>query len=251
MRVLSIDLDYIMGPSIELYNSLFFDNNPTTRWRDLFDNSNFKENHLVIDQGSLLYCFDVFLKALKDCENVSFGYEHDSILYDIKDFSNIDLINIDHHDDVLGGDYSGSMDYEIWKNGLEKEYFEIVNDNRVHEGNWIAWLASQKKLNSCVWIGNENSGNKSRNFFNEQIVPNYLNVEKENYKFDNYKFEHIFVCLSPQYIPKNHWHYFSMFIKVYEQFSGKDAIIHNKKYEHELRNLKVNDEILHQCSNGG
>ena len=27
MRVLSIDLDYIMGPSIELYNSLFFDDN--------------------------------------------------------------------------------------------------------------------------------------------------------------------------------------------------------------------------------
>ena len=160
MRVLSIDLDYIMGPSIELYNTLFYDNNPTTRWRDLFDRSDFKENHLVIDQGSLLYCFDVFLKALKDCENVSFGYEHDSILYDIKDFSNIDLINIDHHDDVFGGDYSGSMGYE---DGLKKEYFEIVKDNRVHEGNWIAWLASQKKLNSCVWIGNENSGNKSRN----------------------------------------------------------------------------------------
>ena len=78
-----------------------------------------------------------------------------------------------------------------------------------------------------------------------------MNVEREDYKFDNYKFDSIFICLSPQYIPKNHWHYFSMFIKVYEQFSGKDAIIHNKKYEHELRNLKVNDEILHQCSNGG
>ena len=112
-------------------------------------------------------------------------------------------------------------------------------------------MASQKKINSYVWIGNKNSPNKDRNYFNEQIVPNYLNVERENYKFDNYKFDQIFVCLSPQYTPKNHWHYFSMFIKVYEQFSGKDAIIHNKKYEHELRNLKVNDEILHQCSNGG
>ena len=83
MRVLSIDLDYIMGPSIELYNSLFFDDNQSTRWRNLFDNSNFKENHLVIDQGGLLYCFDVFLKALKNCENVSFGYEHDLSLIHI------------------------------------------------------------------------------------------------------------------------------------------------------------------------
>ena len=248
MRVLSIDLDYIMGPSIELYNGLFFDDNPETRWRDLFDRSDFKESHLVIDQSSLLFCFDTFLKALKNCNSVSFGYEHDSILYDIKDFSNIDLINIDHHDDVLGGDYSQDMDYE---SALKKEYFEVVKDNRVHEGNWIAWLASQKRINSCVWIGNENSGNKNRNFFNAKIVPNYLNVEKEDYKFDNYKFDHIFICLSPQYIPKNHWHYFSMFIKVYEEFSGKDAIIHNKQYEHELRNLQVNNEILHQCSNGG
>ena len=115
---------------------------------------------------------------------------------------------------------------------------------------WDSREINEKKLKSYTWIGNQNS-NKSKNYFNERIVHNYLNVHRENYKFDNYKFDHIFVWLSPQYIPKNHWHYFSMFIKVYEQFSGKDAIIHNKKYEHELRNLQVNNEILHQCSNGG
>jgi len=136
---------------------------------------------------------------------------------------------------------------------LEKEYIEILESNRIHEGNWIAWLASQNKIKSYTWIGNKNSGNKIRNDFNSEIVPNYLNVEKENYNFDNYNFDHIFVCLSPQYIPKNHWHYFSMFITAFEEFTGKDANIiswSNKKYEMELRHSKVTDEILHQCSNG-
>jgi hypothetical protein len=248
MRVLSIDLDYIMSPSIEIYADLYHDNNSLTRWRELFENSNFKENDFDIDTSNLLFCFNVFLKALKNCDNVSFGYEHDSILYGIEDFSDIDLINIDHHDDVFAGDFvCEESDYET---GLKKEYVGIVKDDRVHEGNWIAWLVSKKKINSCVWIGNEYSRNKDRNFFNEKIVPNYLNIEKENYKFSNYKFDYIFVCLSPQYTPKKYWYYFSMFIDSYEQFTGKDAIMVPNKYELESRNSKINDEILYQRTNG-
>ena len=83
MRVLSIDLDYIMAPSIELYETLQHDANPTTRWNQLFDNSDFRDCHFILDQGNLLFCFDIFLRALKHCNNVSFGYEHDAILFEI------------------------------------------------------------------------------------------------------------------------------------------------------------------------
>ena len=245
MKVLSIDLDYIMGPTIELYNGLFFDQNPSTRWRNLYESSDFRENHIFIDQSNLMFCYNTFLKALKNCSSVSFGYDHDSILYEISKFSDIELVNIDHHDDVFAADYFGSR-----SDFLEKEYQEILESNKIHEGNWIAWLASQNRIKSCTWIGNKNSGNKIRNDFNSQIVPNYLNVEKENYKIENYNFDHIFVCLSPQYIPKNHWHYFSMFISAYEEFSGKDAIIYTQKFETDIRHQLVNYEILHQCSNG-
>ena len=86
---------------------------------------------------------------------------------------------------------------------------------------------------------------KDRNYFNEKIIPNYTNIEKEEYKFENYDFDFIFVCLSPQYVPKNHWHYFKMFISTYEQFKEKDAIIINRKYEHEFCYSKLNDEILY------
>ena len=247
MRVLSIDLDYIMSPSIEIYNNLVYDYNPSTRWRNILDHTAIRDNHIYIDQGNLLFCFDTFLKALQNCNSVSFGYEHDSILFDIKHFSNIDLINIDHHDDVFCADYRQDFDFET---ALQKEYFEICNANRVHDGNWIAWLASQKKINSYTWIGNKNSSCKSKNFFNKKIVPNYLNVERDNYKFDDYKFDHIYVCLSPQYIPKHHWHYFSMFMQVYEQLSGKDAIIQNQKHETLFRHQEI-DKIMSQQSEGG
>ena len=56
MKILCIDLDYFMSPTIQLYNNAFFDNNPLTRWNDLFNNTDFKENHLTIDQSNLLFC---------------------------------------------------------------------------------------------------------------------------------------------------------------------------------------------------
>ena len=68
MKILSIDLDYFMSPTIQLYNDAFFDNDPLTRWNDLFNNTDFKENHLIIDQSNLLFCFDTFLKSLKSIQ---------------------------------------------------------------------------------------------------------------------------------------------------------------------------------------
>lgn len=244
MKVLSIDLDYIMGPSIELYNGLFFDDNPSLRWRQLYDFSDFKEHHFYIDQSNLLFCYNTFLKSIKNCKNVSFGYEHDSILFDLKDYENIEIVNIDHHDDFFGGDYEPHL------GGLDREYQNIINHDIIHEGNWGAWLSSLGKLKSFTWIGNSNSSNKKSIQKISQYLPNFSNVEKENYQFENYDFEYIFVCLSPQYIPKNHWHYFSMFISVYEEMTGNTAKIITNKFETSIRHLKINDEILHQRSNG-
>ena len=248
MKVLSIDLDYIMGPVIELYNNLCFDQNPTLRWQRLFDKTHFKESHFYIDQGNLLYCFNTYLKGLRHCDSVTFGYDHDAILYTLRDCKDIELINIDHHDDVFGGDFLKSSSSN--ESAYRKEYNAVMNHGKVHEGNWGCWLGGMGKLKSFVWIGNEGSRNKARNKYNEQVVPNYLNVERENYEFEDYNFDHIFVCLSPQYIPKQHWHYFAMFISTFEEMTGKDAIIHTDKFQFHTHLDRVHNEILHQCSNG-
>lgn len=248
-KVLSIDLDYIMGPVIETYNSFYFDHNPSTRWRNLDELDKYKNLQYPIDQSSLMYCFNVFLKSLKHCDDISFGYEHDDILYQISDCDNIELINIDHHDDVLSADF-----FNIYKNGfLDKEYDEVVLSDRVHEGNWVSWLHKENKLDSYVWIRNENSANVSRNNFNYNLLKSYLDTTRDNYKFIDYKFDKVFVCLSPQYVPREHWHYFSMFISSYEEFCEKDANIMswaNKKFEIEYRNKSVTNKVIKEIRVG-
>ena len=254
-KVLSIDLDYIMGPTIELYQGLFFDENPETRWNNLFKYSDFTENHMFIDQEALMYCYHVFLKSLKNNPKVTFGYDHDSILYDLEDKEDIDLINIDHHDDITAFDfgYDGFSDEQM----LENEIEQLRLSNRVHEGNWGAWLYLQNKLEKFTWICNPNSSNllnENKNSYSERLLgDSYQFFTRNNYIFDDYNFDSVFVCLSPQYTPKNHWHYFRMFMLAYEEFTGNEISTENfsRKYEYEQKFKSVDDEILHKRSNGG
>ena len=97
-----------------------------------------------------------------------FLIEHDSILFSIADYKDIDLINIDHHDDVFGGDYIREMPEE---DAYKTEFYEIMNHDRVHEGNWGAWLGGHNKLKSFTWIGNKNSINKCRNRSMMKLFP--------------------------------------------------------------------------------
>jgi len=251
MRVLSIDLDYIMGPVIELYNEVGYQSDPINRWQNLFDNTAFKESHFYIDQGNLVYCYDLFLEAIKSSPSVSFGYEHDSILYQIAENDNLEIINIDHHDDMFNGHYSeidGNVDdQEI----LQMELDDLKNGAAPNEGNWGAWLYSQGKLKSFTWIGNKTSRNTDRtNFVKGLLGKNYRTYSRDNFNIFNKKFDHVFVCCSPQYMPKNHWHYFTMFILAYEIFSKKkvDKSLLDKKYSTEKTRSNVTDEIFGSLS---
>jgi len=253
MRVLSIDLDYIMGPVIEIYQSLFWENNPDVRWKFLYDYSDFKESHFYIDQSSLLFCYDIFLKSIKNSKNVSFGYSHDSILYSISKHDNLHVVNIDHHDDIFHVSFdnyqkSDNSDRDV----LKLEYDMILNHNHVNEGNWGSWLFSKNKLNSFTWIHNKTSRNVSKvPFIKELMGSKFEHYLQTDYEFIDYNFDEIFVCLSPQYIPKNHWHYFSMFIIAYEEITGKKVnIIPDKKFELKEQYEKVTDEVLYKRSNG-
>ena len=240
-RVLSIDLDYITRPYAE-WTTHAFEMNSTRRWSKFMEESPFDRSHFFIDTSNLMFCFNTFLKALKSNPKVSFGYDHDSILFAIDKEENIDLINIDQHDDVFHG----------MGDSPDDEYEMVAKYGIINEGNWGIWLHSAGKLNSFTWIMNDNSDPQGgRNFRDKNYLgDSYQYYLKQDYQFDEYDFDHIFVCLSPQYIHPDHWHYFSMFISAYEEFSGKDAIIHTEKYETHVRHQRLHNEILHQCSDG-
>jgi hypothetical protein len=254
MRVLSIDIDYIMGLTIGLYQDIGWDCSSETRWENFFDQSEYTENELYIDKKNLFFCYETFLKSLRtsNCD-VTFSYDHDNILYSIQNFEKIDLINIDHHADILYPDVSDddSDNDTAILNSMKNQYKMVSKYDRVHEGNWVAWLRSKDKLNSYTWIGNKTgfeSLKKAEKSYLFGLIPKFKMVTREEYTIEDHKFDHIFVCLSPQYIPKIHWHYFSMFIVAYEQFTNKSAKIKewgSKKFETEIRHSLVTNEILY------
>jgi hypothetical protein len=253
-RVLSIDLDYIAKPNIEDYNpdngDDFFHTNPHVRWDTFFEFSGTTANNVCIDVENLIFCYRIFLKALKDrSTSISFGYEHDAIMYSIENLTDIELIHIDHHDDFLDGQFSELSDKIYHKTGVSRsiEYEQIIKNKSINEGNWISWLNSKNKISKFTWICNENSGNKERNSIISSLVKDYQCITKDEVNFSSYYFDEIFICLSPQYISPQHWHYFSMFMIAYEEFTGKsskDCWITDKKYTIENYYNKITEKII-------
>ncbi len=246
MKVLSIDLDYIMGSVINLYEDIYDDRNPLIRWKRLYDDQSFKESHFYIDNSALIYCYHLFLKLIKKkrgkkAPSVSFGYDNDAILFSIGDYSDIDLISIDHHDCILGcGTNEGLGDGS--DDDPKKEYEQVQND-RVNNSNWVSWLHANNKLNSYVWIHNSTSDIKDQ-FKQNLLGEKYKQYLREDFSFDNYNFDHVFVCLSTKYIPKNHWHYFTMFMMTYDEVIGKDInFITQKKFQHHIKFKKTTNEL--------
>lgn len=255
MRVLSIDLDYIMYPTEHLYRDTGWDNNPVCRWDFFNKHSFYKETDLFYDSARLGYLKTIFEKSLPLCENVKFGYEHDDILYYVKDFDKIDLVNIDHHDDFLMGDYNFHTkddDKNFYSKNLMLEYLHVKEYDRVNEGNWIGWLNAKNKLKSFTWIGNNNFIEKEKHDCILKLYKNHNFITDMNYDFGDFKFDHIFVCLSPQYIPSVHWNVINWFIFRYESLYKKTVNLREletRKFEIDYRYRLVTDKITQNKRN--
>lgn len=264
MKVLSIDLDYCMSSCIEMYDGVHDDENPLTRWEKYKESGFLPNNEIAIDKDKLIYCWDTFIRALKHCQDVEFAYDHDSILYKLEDKKDIEIINIDYHNDFLnfGGlsDYSdGSYEGDI--EVLKLEYELIEKHNRVMEGNWVGWLEIKNKLKKYTWIRDETSltgrkGESTGPTFTDyymKVMNNFEHYTKEKYTFLDYKFDYIFICLSPVYIPQKFWHHFTMFMITYENLTGNELKFINKKYEIDARYEALNKILLpsHRGKCGG
>ena len=261
MRVLSIDLDYCMSSCIELYDGVYDDENPLTRWKKFQESGFMPNNKLTIDKDKIIYCFDVFTKALMHCQDVEFAYDHDAILYRLEKEEDIEIINIDYHNDFLnfGGlsEYSDGT-YEQDISVLELEYDLIEKHNRVMEGNWVAWLEIHNKLKKYIWIRDKTSltGTKEKSnkptftdYYWEVLQDKFEHCVKEDYNFENFEFDYIFVCLSPVYVPQKFWHNFTLFMIAYENFIGKPLKFINRKYEIEARYKSLNERLIPKNKN--
>ena len=212
-RVLTIDIDYIWH---NVTDNSFIPQIDTIkkyqRYEELPDNYTYAS----IDQGNLLYIWEVYTRALEVCSNVVFCHYHDAILYELEKYSKIDLINIDQHHDIF-------------------YHMEELPEINIDEGNWIIWLCQQDLLNTYTWIKNEDSEDFEYNEDLKKIVPGvdswlYHPILRTDYTFTNYKFDYINVCLSPTNMSETQWHYFDMFHIAYKNYYRKEPTIIGEGY---------------------
>ena len=171
MRVLSIDLDYIIDDHI--FRNSAFSNNPIVRWDAFYNTTKYKKEDLPCDDNRLIFLQNLFSEAIKHCDNVKFGYDHDAILYYIADYESIELVNIDEHDDILMCDYDF---YESEQRSFEQEVDYLLEYDAVNEGNWIGWLNVKKKLKSLVWIANKYSLLGKKKQFVRDFIDDYTYI---------------------------------------------------------------------------
>jgi len=259
MRVLSIDLDYCMDTCARMLDSVhvnhYIDENPVSRWKGFKDHTFIPDQSIFIDDDKVEYCFNVFKKALEYCDSVMFAYDHDAILYrlEMDDAYDLEIINIDHHADTLNGTpYSHAMEVFDDEEILVLEYeYNNFKCGRVMEGSWVGWLDWKNKLKKYTWIHgstsdgcNSSGGNNITKDYHEIFSANLEDCLREDYTFDSYKFDFIFVCLSPGYVPQKFWNIFTEYLSEYEKVTGKPYKLINRKYEIDARYRELHKYTL-------
>ena len=179
-----------------------------------------------------------------------FAYDHDAILYrlEMEDAHDLEIVNIDYHNDILNG--TPYCDFVELFNNDEREVLEyeysLFEFNKVMEGNWIGWLSYKEKLEHYTWIHGLRSlgAGKSCELYKEFLGDKFDYYLKEDYTFDDYKFDFIFVCLSPGYVPQKFWNIFTKYMSEYEKVTGKPYKLINRKYEIDARYKELHKYTL-------
>lgn len=236
-NVLSIDMDYIMAPTIQLYNDAYNlvesqGKNPQQMsykeyWDAMEDITGVNE-FLAYDEGKLQALTDLCLKVASEipAENIYFGREHDSILTflcgDIKKVDEIfNIFNIDHHHDIYYNDNQKANIYRF---------------NYAMNANWVWYLKENKKLNLYYWIRNINSkrypfinGNGCMRDLDEIEFRQIGNISEVKDLMDK-QFDYMFICRSDDYLPFKFQSVFSGLKTQIEQVTKKKFTIDNDLY---------------------
>lgn len=178
-RILSIDIDYIMSPSIHIYDDWVDGHwvNSATQWEIIKKKMGFEPRSCSKRAEYLLKIFTKALSNLESPEQVRFSRDHHTILESIGTSDNLIIDNVDHHHDIY--------------------YYDWNTPQTLNEGNWVWWLDKNNQIDEYTWFGNRNSEiyDKSmpfhcvyRQIFDRRFRP------MANPDF-------LFVCESPHWVP--------------------------------------------------
>lgn len=226
MEILSIDIDFITS---EYANKVPCGDIPNIKW----DNFSKEESkNFQINYENFAFMMHVFINAIDRCKNVMFAVNHDSILLELEkpQYNNLNIINIDHHHDIVYGDE---------RNVQSLEKYDVVNC-----GNWVWKLQYLNKIKSYLWIKNNTSDTFNEGTTSGKIPNNFKTLTKENSLnlFENKMYDFVFICLSPEYILPDHWFYYDIMLKIYEEKTKQKINFIQKIPE-------IKNTFLTQCTN--
>lgn len=223
-KVLSIDMDYIMGSCIQLYNDCV--------GSEQFENANFWEKmnqlrdidkFLEYDRDKYIFVIDLFSRQLVylDKDDIFFGKEHDSILEflcgDPKKKDEIfDIYNVDHHHDLY---YNPTQKSEV-----DRFDFACLAD-------WVYYLGKNDKIHKYYWARNE----KSDCFRPEEEVNLAFPTDFDTYferpeRLREIDFDYVFVCKSAEYFPLKFHHLFESLRVMASGIKKYDFPVHSQPY---------------------
>lgn len=132
----------------------------------------------------------------------------------------------------------------------EEDLIKFAKFNYTGEGVWVWYLDQKKILNSYTWIKTPTS----EDYNYEQSTGNYrglpeLNCDFRTYlrtdcsNFNDYKFDLIYVSLSPQYVSPQHWFFGDILITNYKNHYEKMPKFINQKFGSDLSQCKLPSNI--------
>ena len=173
-KIVTIDFDVIMAPSISFYNGLVpqwdWDTLLTYPTAQLFEADFALYHHLTDYVG--------FLTEHLEANQITFVTDHHQVLDFLDDTEIYDVINIDHHHD-LGYNKSAEKDAPL------------------DCSNWVKVLSDNKQCSSYLWITNENAEYEDNIICDTKIL-------RETTLIDLDIPDQLFIVLSPPWVPPHY-----------------------------------------------
>ena len=214
LKVLSIDMDYILSPCINLYNDMINASKSPEKLWDTVNQVRQIDAHIDFDKDNLQFLFKAFTSALFKLSSqgtVMFATNHDAILFELasQKYENdvFEVYNIDHHHDIY---YSKEAMNEVMR-------YDIAT-----VGTWVWYLDKYKKMKQYNWVCNKNSTFPDKELTSCAKMDAFLK-EGITKIFEEEEWDVIFVCNSPHWFPRTYDIYFNMLIDIYKNYSGKEV----------------------------
>ena len=226
MKILTIDFDIIMAPSIGIYNDLV----PKYTIEELVEKNKYialatiDYLHYKRLTGLLLH----YIQQLSQ-DNIIFIIDHEQVLDYIPNHEKIELINIDHHHD-LGYNQTAAQ--------------TVLSTVEPDCSTWVKYLFDNNQLQSYTWINNSNSI--------EPLFDETKRILTEKYPLQNCedlftaigKIDKLIICLSPAWIPPEIRNLFDTWVELTSTFYNNKMKIQEPSYIHIEKLKKQNNHCF-------